>query len=460
MFVIMFFLITCARLKQYVLHKSGDMKKGLIILCLCVSSLSVWAQQENLVQEAMADYDYEKVIALVDEVEFPAVSLLYQKGRALKGLGQTTEALEVFQALTERDSLNPRAYIEAAECSKALVKYDLASRHYRKALALNPDNKYVRLQYINLLLGRQRFHEALAETDVLLQKDSSAYVLQLKAESMERLYMDADSVIALHRTILGRYPRYFISAAKLGNIYIAGGMYPEAVEVTEQYRSLDSTNLLVNRVNAQAYCLAKDYPMAIRRYEQLLQEQDSSFHTCFYGGISHYATEDYYKAHDLLERALRDDANNVNVLYYLGRACAKSSWKKEGVGYLEKAIDLSVPADSAMQRLYVGLIDCYKMARRYREQAESILELYDKYDREKHKLLYDAATVYQYMLKDSRKAEALLVRYLKTKPKTAVQLFEADGTPVIDEHNRYNAAENWLNDLRRKRKEEEFFKGE
>ena len=36
-----------------------------------------------------------------------------------------------------------------------------------------------------------------------------------------------------------------------------------------------------------------------------------------------------------------------------------------------------------------------------------------------------------------------------------MQEVDADGVPI----NRYNAAENWLKDIREKRKKEDFFKG-
>lgn len=85
-----------------------------------------------------------------------------------------------------------------------------------------------------------------------------------------------------------------------------------------------------------------------------------------------------------------------------------------------------------------------------------------KYDRQKHKLLYDAAFIYYYYLKDVSKAERYLTAYLKTRPKNSkdkVQEVDADGVPIIGEDNRYNAAENWLKDIREKRKKEDFFKG-
>lgn len=439
------------------------MRKLLISLCLSACCSFLTAQNANPIQDAMANYDYETALSLIEQ-ETPTVPLLYQKGKALRGLGNNDKALLVFQEIVAQDSLNPRSYIEAAECSKALAKYREALDYYQSALKLNPDNKYVRLQYISLLMNMKRYKESLEESNLLAEKDSSAYVLNLRAECMSQVLDNSqvERVIEAYQDIQRRYPEDYLSAAKLGNIYISGRQLDDAIEITEKYRSIDSTNIFVNRINAQAYCLNKDYRKAIERYEKLLQENDSTFQTCFYAGISYYAVEDFYPAHDLLERALKEDGTNINVLYYLGRACAKTSWKDEGVAYLKTAVNIAMPGDSVMSRLYVGLADCYKMALQYREQANTILEQYKEYDRNNHKLLYDAAFVYYYQLRDIPKAEQYLEAYLKTRPKTgkgAVQEVDSDGMPIIGENNRYNAAETWLKDIREHRKKEDFFKG-
>ena len=142
----------------------------------------------------------------------------------------------------------------------------------------------------------KRYRESLKESNLLAERDSSAYVLHLRAESMGQVYDNTEimHVIDAYLDIQKRYPNDYLSAAKLGNIYVAGHQYEDAISITEKYRSIDSTNVLVNRINAQAYCLNKDYPKVIERYEQLLQEKDSSFQTCFYAGISYYALEDFY----------------------------------------------------------------------------------------------------------------------------------------------------------------------
>ena len=211
-----------------------------------------------------------------------------------------------------------------------------------------------------------------------------------------------------YHKIQEKYPSDYLSAAKLCVLCITNSFYDEAIEVTEKYHQIDSTNIAINRLNALAYYLNKDYPNAIQRYKHLFDQGDNAFQTCFYLGISYYAIDKYYEAHAPLGAALKQQPENIDVLYYLGRTCAKTSWKKQGVEYLEKAINLTIPKDSVMLRLYTGMTDCYKMAQMYQKQIESIQERYKKYDSENHKLLYEIAKIYYYNLKDKNNTERYL----------------------------------------------------
>ena len=373
------------------------MKRIILLAFLCTTTL-VMAQRINHVQEAIANYDYEAALTLIAK-EKPTIPLLLQKGKAQRGLGMNTEALSTYQEIITNDTANTRAYIEAAECCRSLAKYQQALKYYEQALDLNPENKYVRIQYIGLLLSLQKFQDALGESSLMTEKDSSAIALHLQAQSFEGMG-ELLPATGCYYNIQEKYPDDYLAGAKLAALNIAGSYFNEAIEATEKYRQIDTTNIAVNRQNALAYCLNKDYPTAIQRYEYLVSQGDSSFHTCYYLGISYYAEEKYYEAHDFLEAARKHDPENVNLLYYLGRACAKTSWKKLGVEYLEKALDLTIPKDSNMVRLYIGMTDCYKMAQMPKEQIESIRERYRKYDKQNHKLLYDMAFIYLYSLKD------------------------------------------------------------
>lgn len=432
--------------------------KQIIFLLFLYPITFVMAQHTDPIQEAMANYDYETVLSLISEKK-PTAPLLLQKGKALRGLGLNAEALSTYQDIIANDSTHARAFIEAAECCRTLAKYNLATNYYERALDLNPENKYVRIQYINLLLAQQKFREALGESSVMTEKDSSAVALHLQAQSLEGMG-ELVPAAGCYYNIQEKYPDDYLAAAKLGAINIAASCFDEAIEATEKYRQIDTTNVAVNRQNALAYCLKKDYPTAISRYEYLVNQGDSTFHTCYYLGISYYAIERYYEAHDFLEAARKYDPENVNLLYYLGRACSKTSWKKQGVEYLEKAINLSVPKDSDMIRLYIGMTDCYKMAQKYREQIESIKERYQKYDKENHKLLYDMAYVAFYSQKNRESTLRYLEAFLKTRPKEEKEEKierNENGEIVMGLPNYYNAAANWLKDLQSKQKIEDFF---
>ena len=432
--------------------------KQLILFLLLGTCNTLFAQHTKLIQEAMNNYDYEKAIMLIDK-EQPTTELLFQKGKALKSLGRNAEALHTFRQIIAGDSLNQRAFIEAAECCKQSAKYQDALKYYQKAMDIHPDNKYVRIQYISLLCNLQQYEEAFGESSVLAETDSSAVILHLQAQSLEGRTGFLDAALGCYHVIQDKYPDDYLAAAKLGQIYNAMQFYEYAIEATEKYREADTTNVVVNRQNAQAYCLSGDYPMAIKRYEYLVGQRDSSFHTYYYLGISYYATEKFYEAHDMLEIARKYDPENVNLLYYLGRACAKTSWKKQGIEYLETAIDLSLPKDSAMTRLYKGLRDCCRLGREPAKAIQAAKDQY-KYDKTNHKLLYDIAIDYLFM-KDNKNATHYLEAFLKTRPKdtkeTAIEINKKGEVEVNMEYY-YRSAMETLKKLKQKAKEEDFFK--
>lgn len=420
-----------------------------IILIFFTYPINIMGQKKNIIQEAIQSYDYETALKLISK-EKPTVSMLYQKGIILKGLGYNSDALKIYQELIKADSINPRAYIEAGECCRLLSANGHALNYYKQAYALDPRNKYIQVQYINLLLSMQMYQEALMETNQLAERDSSATVLHLKAMSYEGLGQLLYS-IEQYRLIQDKYQGDCIAAIKLGTLYNEKGNYDNAIKCTEIYRNIDSTNVFVNRQNALAYCLKQNYTTALNRYNYLVSHGDSTLQTLYYMGVCYYAQEHFYEAHDLLVKALEKAPNNINLLYYLGRSCAMTSWKKEGVSYLEKAIELSLPKDSNMIMLYTGLNDCYKMANMPKEQIEAIKECYTKYDNNNPKALYDIATIYYFQLKDTQNAEKYLRSFLSTRIKERKKETDTQSSNAT-EANYYNVAETWLNDIQTRKK--------
>ena len=438
------------------------MKRIILFFAFLGHILATTAQSpvSNDIREAMNNYDYEAALQLMEKTP-SSIPLLYLKGKALKELGRNNEALNVFNQLTKQDSLNPRAYIEAGECYKTLGKFQPALLCYKRVLDLKPDHKYARIQYISQLLNLQRYQEALGESTALAEQDSSATILHLKAQSLEGLYSDPNIQIGAYMEIHERYPDDYLAASKLASLYIRNNYYDYAIETCEAYRKTDTTNATVNRLEAQAYCLNQEYQKALERYQPLLAQGDSSFYNCYYAGISHYALNQPYEAHDLLEAARKHAPDHIDLLYYLGKACSKTLWKKKGMEYMEDAIRLVFPQDSVVARLYGGLADCCREAAEPRKQIKALMQQY-KYNPQAHYVLYKAAFVSFYHLKDLESTEKYLEAYLKTRPKESKdqpQEMTEEGDIVINENNRYNAAEAWLQDLQKRKKVEDFFQG-
>lgn len=438
------------------------MKRIILLFAFLGHILATTAQSpvSNDIREAMNNYDYEAALQLMEKTP-SSIPLLYLKGKALKELGRNNEALNVFNQLTKQDSLNPRAYIEAGECYKTLGKFQPALLCYKRVLDLKPDHKYARIQYISQLLNLQKYQEALGESTALAEQDSSATILHLKAQSLEGLYSDPNIQIGAYMEIHERYPDDYLAASKLASLYIRNNYYDYAIETCEAYRKTDTTNATVNRLEAQAYCLNQEYQKALERYQPLLAQGDSSFYNCYYAGISHYALNQPYEAHDLLEAARKHAPDHIDLLYYLGKACSKTLWKKKGMEYMEDAIRLVFPQDSVVARLYGGLADCCREAAEPRKQIKALMQQY-KYNPQAHYVLYKVAFVSFYHLKDLESTEKYLEAYLKTRPKESKdqpQEMTEEGDIVINENNRYNAAEAWLQDLRKRKKVEDFFQG-
>ena len=98
--------------------------------------------------------------------------------------------------------------------------------------------------------------------------------------------------------------------------------------MTEVYRLSDTTNIDVNRQNAKAYCMLKEYGTAVKRYESLKELGDRSFLTLYYLGVSHYGDNWFYGAYDNLKEAYQKKSD--------GCECALLSGKSFGTHFLEK----------------------------------------------------------------------------------------------------------------------------
>lgn len=421
-----------------------------LLLLLYVIPCSLFAQTEEDIRKAMEEYDYEKVIAWVTP-ECGDSLLLMAKARALKAMNRYPEAAGVFSALAAKDSTDTRVMIELAECYKWLGNARRAADYYQKAVNLQPENNYFRLQFIRSLLSAEDYEEARTACHGWLERDTlSATGYKYLGQAYEGLKDPASAFfsynIAYRRDSLDAW-----TVARIAGLFNDNHQYADAIDVTERYRLTDTLSIDVNRQNAKAYCMLKDYAKAVERYESLKRQGDRSFLTLYYLGVSHYGDNWFYGAYDNLKEAYDKNPSDVNVLYYLAKSAVRTSWKQEGVGYMEEALNLTMPSDSVMARLYDGLADCYGRGLDSKREIEALKKLYS-YNR-KNSLLYTIARRYEW-LKDEKNAILYYEKYMATVPENERYALDENGNPAKDRITYYQQAWKRVKEI----KEEGFFR--
>jgi len=433
------------------------MKRLLAIVCCCMLPWLAKAQSEAEVRQAMDRYDYDASISLIaptmgDSVFTPL------RAQALKAMGRPAEALKEWNSLLKADSADIKVLTELAECYRLINRPKDASVCYGKAVELQPESKFFRQQYIRTLLAMEAWEAARDASHAWLDKDTlSATGYKFLGMAYEGMVMDnPDALGNAFMAYNAAYRRDSLdgqTVAHIASIFNNNNQFVEAVDVTETYRLSDTLNIDVNRQNAKAYCMLKEYATAVNRYESLKAMGDRSFTTLYYLGISHFGDNWFYGARDNLLEAHRKNPNDINLLYYLAKSSARTSWKQDGVDFMEQALELAVPADSLMARLYDGLEECYSYlpkADPYR-RIEIMKKLYTYNN--KYTLFFKIAEIYDYQ-KDYTNAVHYYEKYMSMVPKDKQVALDDEGNPLPGVDTMYQKAKRRVEKI----KVEDFFR--
>lgn len=417
--------------------------KHLYLLLLCLCPMWAQAQSENEIRNALDAFDYEVPIRQVAPASGDVV-LTPLRAQALKAMNRYPEALKEWNSLLTPDSADTKVLAELAECYRQVNRSNLAVQCYARAITLNPENKFFRQQHIRALLTLENYEEAISAALGWLEKDTLS-TTAYKFLGMAYQGLGKEDPDAFSNAYSAYYTAYSLDSldaqivAHLGAICNDSKAYIDALDFTETYRLTDTLNIDVNRQNAKAYCMMKNYEKAVERYESLKRMGDRSFTTLYYLGISHYGNDWFYGAQENLLLAYKKNPNDVNLLYYLGKSCSRTSWKKDGVDYLKKAIEITVPKDSVLLHLYEGLAECY--GRWYEGDPYEEIEILKKTYalNKKYTIFFKIAEVYERQ-KDYANAIHYYEKYMAMVPEDKRVILDSDGKPDKKAMSWYQAA--------------------
>ncbi len=430
--------------------------KLIILLSLTINSvLNTNAQQNDSITFFLQQYDYQKVIDLIDKTDNynSDLRLLHLKATALKGLNKYQQAIIYFERLYRQDSSNIINIIELADCYQSLGEYKKTQELYCKILKLDPFNNYLIQNLANSYYMDDDFEQAKKYYLTAYAADSTFYLSKQLAKCYDNLEI-IDTAILYYQKVISLNPADFQSAYRLANLYKQKEDYKKGISLTDSFLNRDSTNIKMLKLSGSLHFLDKNFSKSIARFEKCIALNDTSDFVNKYIGYSYFKTEKYEKAKDYLEKAYLQDTMNAELCYTLGLSCDYSIYKKLGIKYLNKTIDLVTPAPEFLSRIYQDLGTAYTGYYKYEEALEAYLKGYELNPNDTL-LIFKVASHYDNWIKDKNKALTYYQKFMETRPKDRKPLptMHVEGGIVV---SYYDYVERRMKEI----KEELFWQGE
>jgi len=417
------------------------MKKLLtFILLFCSLALSA---QNNAIQNALKNYDYELAIKLIsNERKTPEMDLL--KAKCFKNMSKFTEAIKILEELFKQNTENSIVY-ELADCYQQSGNFAKAKLFYFMALQAAPANRFARLNYVNVLYKLKDWRQTISECKSILKTDTVAVLYPILGDSYFQL-AKMDSAIYFYRKGFDINPDDYNSLTKLAKLYLQTEKYDLLVSSTNKYIQRDSTNQQINQFNGIGYCMTGNFPKAIYRLDKLNQYGDSSLLTNFYLGASYMAIEDYDLAYKPLQIAYNTDSTSHKLCFYFGKAGVKYGESKNGIRILERGLGIITPPDSVLYNFHYNLAEGYGQILNGTEELKH-WQLAYKCNPNSKIIFYKIASVYDWKLNNKAEALNYYRQFMLTRNKPKTDDSKKNETQSPTKMTYFTVAEKRINEL-------------
>ena len=294
-------------------------------------------------------------------------------------------------------------YREKLNLAKALYWYE-------KAFTISND-KQVSRKIAECYYKRGYYRKCI---DLLLAgpvTDSLPADFKLLGKCYEQINV-VDSALICQKIVAEKNTYDYTNIISLANNYLNLQLPDSALYYTLKYNINDSTNLLVNQIQALAYYKKGDYPNALSQYKKLRSMNDNSVSSDYYMGLSYIRADSLNQGYDCLMAASeKAQGNNPYILSELGVAATKIGFIEEGIVNIRKAIELLQPDNTLMHYLYNAIAIAY-MEKRDSDNCIIYLKKSLEYNSGSLMTLYRIAYAY-HMKKDMENEKKYYLRFIK-----------------------------------------------
>jgi len=418
-----------------------------IFICILLFCSCILQAQNNAIQTAFKNYDYELAIKLISK-EKASPELDFLKAKCFKNIARYNDAIILLEELVGKDVSNIQAVNELADCYQLKGNFRKAKTYYFLALQSAPAGCYAQLNYLNITFKLKDWKNTLQQAHSILQTDTLPALYPVMGDCFAQLSR-MDSAEYYYTKGMESNPDDYNTLSKLCKIYLTIGNYDDLIESTDRFIQADSSNQVINQYNGIGYSMNKNYDRAIYRLNKLVQQGDSSFLTNYYLGASCFSTGDYITAYERLSSAFKMDSTNQNLYYFLGKSAIYSGYKQKGIHILINGVNKLIPKDSELFNYYLNIAHGY--ASIFNEQDKTFNRTQEvKYRKlcyicnPDYKLaLYNIAQIYDNELKDLDEALNYYNQFMATRPKIKTTVVKDPETASY-----YSVVENRMQEIK------------
>ncbi|MDP5032426.1 XrtA/PEP-CTERM system TPR-repeat protein PrsT [Paraglaciecola sp.] len=300
--------------------------------------------------------NYESALYHVDRLlaeNFDNAEYQLQKAQILLPLKRFTELDEILKRVSLFSDLPIESLILTSQLQRAIKDYTGAIRSLTSAETLAPNNTYITLDKVKLLIESSQLDEAAAiisRIESANQKNANFWLI--KALYANALKSESNAVKYL-KTALELDPNFHQALIILYDMSIRGSQETDFVKQARKLLEINPKNILAKNLLAQFYYIQQDFAQASALYKALLEAEVQINKAEIYNKLAIMSLEDdLQQSANYIEQAFALNENNAKILDTYGWVLSLQGWYEEGLGLLRKAY--ARDANSPEIRYHIG----------------------------------------------------------------------------------------------------------
>lgn len=285
--------------------------------------------------------NYDSALYHIDRLlaeNFENADFQLQKAQILLQLKRYSELDEILKRVSLFSDLPAESLVLTSQLQRAIKDYSGAIRSLSTAEELAPDNIFITLDKVKLLIESSQLDSAAKIISSIEAKNlKNANFWLVKALYAKALNTDTSAIKYL-KVSLELDPNFYQALIILYDMAIRGSQEADFAQQAKTLLTANPKNILAKNLLAQFYYMTQDFSQASVLYEELLTAEIQINKAEIYNKLAIMSIDDNLKqSASYIEQAFALNENDAKILDTYGWVLSLQGWYEEGLGLLRKA---------------------------------------------------------------------------------------------------------------------------